>query len=156
MNVMDWTPVTVSTDLWVRPADLDSLGHVNNARVLEYLEASRWHWLRRHGVAERHRVAPVVSRLQIDYVRQISLCALSVRTSLHAPLDEDLELAFRVAFEQVVLAGETSAEPVIFARANVEVAFIDTQSQTLSSIAGFLDARRAVPPNSSGAKNVIR
>jgi acyl-CoA thioesterase FadM len=31
-----------------RPNDLDSLGHVNNAIVLEYLEAGRWSWFARN------------------------------------------------------------------------------------------------------------
>ncbi|RKI59045.1 acyl-CoA thioesterase, partial [Corallococcus sp. AB049A] len=39
-----------SLTLRVRPNDLDTLGHVNNATTLEYLEAGRWAWLERQGL----------------------------------------------------------------------------------------------------------
>jgi len=133
---MTFTVKSVSTRLGVRPADLDSLGHVNNARVLEYLETSRWHWLDANGLAGRRRVVPVVSRVRIDYLRQIPVCELRVDTSLELPVDEDLEFTFRVRFQQVV--AEPGRAGSAFARAELEVAFVELGSGRLSSVAEFL------------------
>ncbi len=134
---MHWKAKSVSTKLTVRPADLDRLGHVNNARVLEYLEASRWEWIAANGLAELGHVVPVVSRVQVDYLRQIPVCELRVDTTLQVPEDDDLELSFRVRFEQVVW-GQRGTDAPVFARANLEIAFVDVRSQRLSSVGEYL------------------
>src|SRR5262245_23649922 len=79
----------------VRPNDLDSLGHVNNAVVLEYLELARWHWLATLQVPRRGRILPVVVRTEVDYLKEIGCEELHVTTQLLRPelleQDEPLE-----------------------------------------------------------------
>jgi acyl-CoA thioesterase FadM len=126
---------TVTSRVTVRPADLDSLGHVNNARLLEYLEAGRWSWLEAHGVRQRSNVVPVVSSLRIDYLGQIRLTHVDVET-LILPLPEpDLELSFRVRFEQRVNLVEPKT---LVARATIEVAFVHLVSQVLCPVEDFV------------------
>ncbi|MDQ3556100.1 MAG: acyl-CoA thioesterase [Gemmatimonadota bacterium] len=42
--------MTSELSITVRSTELDSLGHVNNAKYLEYLEWGRFEWLRQSGV----------------------------------------------------------------------------------------------------------
>jgi acyl-CoA thioester hydrolase len=125
----------VTSRVAVRPADLDSLGHVNNARLLEYLEAGRWSWLDAHGVRERSNVVPVVSSIRIDYLGQIRFTHVDVET-LILPLPEpDLELAFRVRFEQRV----SLVEPrTLVAKATIDVAFVHLVSHALCPVEDFV------------------
>ncbi|HEY0132889.1 MAG TPA: thioesterase family protein, partial [Nannocystis sp.] len=69
-------------DLRIRPNDLDSLGHVNNAVVLEYFEAGRWAWMDARGIGRRGKVVPVVSRIEVDYRRELTGPELQVHTTL--------------------------------------------------------------------------
>jgi acyl-CoA thioesterase FadM len=121
----------------VRPNDLDSLGHVNNAIVLEYLEAGRWAWLAHHRLKRTGRVLPVVSRLEIDYRREILPPEVVVATRLEvdeAFLDPEA-MSYRAIFHQTVIAAG-AAEPA--AEAIVKVAFIDAAARSLRTIQDFL------------------
>ncbi len=120
----------VTTPVSVRPADLDSVGHVNNARVLEYLEQARWSWLRHHGLDRRKRIIPVVARIEVDYRRELFWGDLSIRTAL---ADEDT--VYKAVFEQVIYSG---AVPAVTAK--VHVAFIDTEDRRIRAVADFIDA----------------
>ena len=59
------------SQLQTRPTDLDSKGHVNNARYIEFLQAGRWEWLAAKGLTEERLkalgVTFVVARVEIDY-----------------------------------------------------------------------------------------
>jgi len=139
--------------LRVRPNDLDSLGHVNNATVLEYLEAGRWAWMEQHGVRHRTHILPVVSRVEVDYRREIEPQEVRVRTMLDGPAPEDLEdnLTYRVCFRQRVF---TEGGHQMAVEAAVHVAFIDEQSRTLCSLQEFLVAARE--PRQSGGEGGTR
>lgn len=128
--------------LRVRPNDLDSLGHVNNATVLEYLEAGRWAWMDQHGLRRDGHVLPVVSRIEVDYRREILPQEVRVRTTLESPPSpEELEdgLTYRATFHQQVFidAGQQLA-----IEARLQVAFIDSRERTLCSLQDFLAAAR--------------
>lgn len=130
--------------LRVRPNDLDSLGHVNNATVLEYLEAGRWAWMEQHGVRHRTHILPVVSRVEVDFRREIHPQEVGVRTVLDAPPLEELEdtVTYRVCFRQRVF---TEGGRQMAVEAAVHVAFIDEQSRTLCSLQDFLAAACSHP-----------
>lgn len=68
--------------LRVRPRDLDVLGHVNNAVILEYLEAGRWDWFERQGLVPDAEIAPVVARAEIDYLAQVPQAVIEVDTGM--------------------------------------------------------------------------
>lgn len=112
----------------VRPGDLDSQGHVNNARVLEYFEHGRWSWLRHHRLDFGRSVAAVVMRAEVDYGREIGWGELTVCTALR-PYDES---AYRVVFDQHLCARD--ADGAVLASAVVQVAFVDTSDRTLVSV----------------------
>lgn len=135
--------------LRVRPNDLDSLGHVNNATVLEYLEAGRWAWMDQHGVRRGVGVVPVVSRVEVDYRREIHPGDVVVHTVLDVPPDEDLEdgMTYRVRFRQRVLV---DGGRQVAAEATVAVAFIDVASRSLCSLQDFLAAARGPQPFPEG------
>jgi acyl-CoA thioesterase FadM len=127
--------------LRVRPNDLDSLGHVNNATVIEYLEAGRWAWMEQHGLRHNTRVLPVVLRLEVDYRREILPQEIRVHTVLEAPEQEELEEdeTYGVFFrQQVWIEGGLQ----LAVEACLRVAFIDAQERSLRTLQGFLAAAR--------------
>jgi phosphopantetheine--protein transferase-like protein len=121
-------------DLRVRPNDLDSLGHVNNAVVLEYLEAGRWAWMDGHRIRRGGAVVPVVSRVEVDYRRELAGPELQVHTALLVPeTEDDDDVSYRARFtQQILVAGTLAAEAV------VHVAFIDARSRSLCTLQDFL------------------
>ncbi|MBW4612599.1 MAG: acyl-CoA thioesterase [Desmonostoc vinosum HA7617-LM4] len=126
---------TVNLKLQVRPNDLDSLGHVNNAIVLEYLEAGRWSWLERHNLARGKRIIPVVARIEINYSREILPGEVNIITKL---MDVEENYHYQVIFHQFV---ETCQDGIVkvAADARVKVAFIDSVERTLRTLQDFLD-----------------
>lgn len=132
------------TQLRVRPNDLDSLGHVNNATVLEYFEAGRWAWMEQHGLRRGTRVLPVVLRIEVDYRREILPQELEVRTVLEPQEGDDLAdedaLLYRVFFRQKILIDSGRQ---VAAEARLQVAFIDATTRSLSTLQEFLAAARS-------------
>lgn len=125
----------------VRPNDLDSLGHVNNAVALEYLEAGRWAWMDRHGLRRRGDVVAVVSRLEIDYRREITGAAVQVRTAL-VPGDLEPDMSYQARFSQQLLvpAAATDEAPALAVEAVVRVAFVRAATRELCTLHDFLAA----------------
>ena len=75
--------------LCVAENEIDSLGHVNNARFLEYLERGRTDWYNRcdPGLNDftGHSLGTVVVRMEINYRREcFSGAQLSVLTRAHS------------------------------------------------------------------------
>ncbi|RKG67590.1 acyl-CoA thioesterase [Corallococcus sp. CA054B] len=132
-----------SLTLRVRPNDLDTLGHVNNATTLEYLEAGRWAWLERQGLRRGGPVVAVVSRVEVDYRREIPPGEVVVRTELESPAADELEpdgIHYRARFRQRVFL---AADGRVAVEALVSVAFLDARERSLASLQQFLDAARA-------------
>lgn len=69
----------------VRFSDLDSMGHVNNARYLTFLEEARLSWFgalgRRLGVDVMDAGA-IIARIEIDYVRPVLLAPEPLRVAV--------------------------------------------------------------------------
>lgn len=128
-----------STPMRSRPGDLDSLGHVNNAAVLELLEAGRWGWMDDNGLARGGAVLPVVSRIEVDYRREIRCEPVIVDTALIEPEDLDDDLCYRALFAQRVRVVR-DGESIVAAEARVQVAFIDAASRSLCPVHDFLRA----------------
>ncbi|MBW4497331.1 MAG: acyl-CoA thioesterase [Oscillatoria princeps RMCB-10] len=125
---------TVSLKLSVRPNDLDSLGHVNNATVLEYMEAGRWAWLDHHGFRRGRRIIPVVARIEVNYRKEIPPGEVAVTTKL----EEDGETShYRRVFCQTVETLNNGTQKVA-AEARVQVAFIDSVDRILRTVEDFL------------------
>jgi acyl-CoA thioesterase FadM len=135
-----------SLTLRVRPNDLDSLGHVNNATALEYLEAGRWAWLERNGLRQGAAVIGLTIRVEVDYRKEIAPQEVVVWTHLEAPRPEELEDAeadhYRVRFHQKILIGSGCEVAV---EAHVQAAFVRTADRSLASLQEFLEAAHINP-----------
>lgn len=132
-----------TTILCVRPNDLDSLGHVNNATVLEYLETGRWDWMARNGINPGRRVIAVVARIEVDYRRMITTRQLRVETTLEHQPEPD-EIAYQVVFrQQVIPLDDTASRPAALAR--VQVGFFDTGVGRLATVNDFFDVPQQTP-----------
>lgn len=100
----------------VRPSDLDRLGHVNNARALEFLELGRLEWAEERFFIAHDAIAPVLSRYEVNYEREIFLGRVEVRTRL-----EECRM-FSILFSQEIWKpGEERRRAVV---ATAEVCFI--------------------------------
>jgi acyl-CoA thioester hydrolase len=65
-------PRTYRTLIPIRFADIDALGHVNNAVFLTYLEVARTaFWAERIGPVRVQEIDFVVARVEIDYRRPV-------------------------------------------------------------------------------------
>lgn len=128
--------------LQVRPNDLDVLGHVNNAVVLEYFEAGRWDWLAGQGIVPGGGVTAVVARAEIDYRGEIPFGPIEVRTVLQSPTAEELDegvTAYRAVFHQRIRR-EGATDPAV--EALITVACIDTEHRSLVPLDEFLAVAR--------------
>ncbi|MDC0708478.1 acyl-CoA thioesterase [Stigmatella sp. ncwal1] len=129
--------------LRVRPNDLDSLGHVNNATALEYLEAGRWAWMERNALRKVSQVVALTLRIEVDYRKEISPQEVVVHTRLEFPLEEELKdpeaLHYRARFHQQILIDSGTRLAV---EARVQAAFVHAESRALCSLQEFLAASR--------------
>lgn len=128
----------VNLTLQVRPNDLDSLGHVNNATVLEYLEAGRWSWLDHHNLRRGQRIIPVVARIEINYRREILPGEVRVITKIE---DVEKEYHYQAVFYQFVETFK-DGNTTVAAEARVKVAFIDSLERTLRTLEDFLEENK--------------
>jgi YbgC/YbaW family acyl-CoA thioester hydrolase len=129
-----------STEIVVRPTELDVNGHVNNAKYVEYLQWGRWDWLAARGL-DRQRLAEletvlVVARIEVNYRREAlqgeKLC-VSVEVE---KLGEK-----SVTLSQLVTRGEETV-----ADASVVLVAVDTKTRRSRLLPdGVRDALRAEP-----------
>jgi acyl-CoA thioester hydrolase len=119
--------------LETRPNDLDVLGHVNNATALEYLEAARWDWAKRMGLGKPGAdFVAVVTRIEIDYLRQMLPGKLDVRTQfVHPGPDWREDANYKAVARQTIFPYEGEKALV---EAAVTIAFIDVKTQALRTI----------------------
>jgi len=130
------------TQLPVRPGDLDSVGHVNNARALEYLEHGRWDWLRRNNLSRGTNVIPVVVRIEADYRAEIPWGDIRVETDMQ----DGGDLTFKAIFNQLIYAGSPDQFAV---KAVVHVAFIDAAARSVCTLQDYLDDAGAMAANTA-------
>ena len=66
----------------VRPSDLDMFGHVNHAKPIDYFELGRFDWLVQNQFPLDERWTPVVTRIEVNYRRELFLSEVRVQTVL--------------------------------------------------------------------------
>ncbi|MBB5675825.1 acyl-CoA thioesterase [Xanthomonas sp. WHRI 6108] len=118
----------------VRWRDMDSMGHVNNAKYISYLEEARVRWmLGVEGVAMTDRIAPVVAATNVNYKRPLIW-----------PNDILVELFVERLGSSSITIGhrilDQKDEGVLYSDGNVVVVWIDTQT---GKSAALPDAVRA-------------
>ena len=112
----------------VRWRDMDSMGHVNNAKYISYLEEARVRWmLGVEGVAMTDRIAPVVAATNVNYKRPLVW-----------PNDILMELFVERLGSSSVTIGhrilDQKDEGVLYSDGNVVVVWIDTQTGKSASL----------------------
>lgn len=133
---MKFEPVSVT--IAVRPNDLDSLGHVNNATVLEYLEAGRWAWLQHHQLHGKNNIIPVVARIEINYHKEILMGDAIVKTELEEHENSSYYRAFFHQYVEIIKEGQ----PAIAVDAHIKVGFIDSVTRKLRTIQEFVESNQ--------------
>jgi thioesterase-3 len=73
-------------DIIVRSTDVDFIGHVNNAKYLEYMEWARFDWICQLGLTleelQRRAIMPVVVNININYRKELRMLEqVQVRSS---------------------------------------------------------------------------
>jgi thioesterase III len=106
--------VITTLPLEVRSTELDAIGHVNNARYLEYLEWGRFAWVRENAVPidffGRDRLSTVLANVTVNFRREACLGdQLVVRTWLA----EVGRRSLRFGQEVVKESGERVADAVV-------------------------------------------
>ena len=106
----------------VRWRDMDSMGHVNNAKYISYLEEARVRWmLTVPGVSMTDRIAPVVAANNINYKRPLTW-----------PHDIVVELYVdRLGSSSVTIGHrivDKDDDSLLYSDGNVVVVWMDTQT----------------------------
>lgn len=111
-------PSVSTTSIRVRSTDIDMLGHVNNAKYLEYFEWGRFDWIEQTGFAENplaKKLAFVVVNVNVTYrheARRDEQLALSTR--LVSRGRSSLKFAQRIENAAGVLVAEAEVTLVCF------------------------------------------
>ncbi|SHF30389.1 acyl-CoA thioester hydrolase/thioesterase-3 [Seinonella peptonophila] len=76
-------------EIEVRPTEIDVMGHVNNAKYIEYLEWGREDWYNKAGIPfdelQAIGIGTVVARIEIDYRKEARLGErLLIKTQPHS------------------------------------------------------------------------
>lgn len=123
--------------LSVRWRDMDSMGHVNNAKYISYLEEARVRWLLTvPGVSMTDRIAPVVAANNINYKRPLTW-----------PNDVVVELYVDRLGSSSVTIGHRIVDQkdpeVLYSDGNVVVVWMDTQTGRSASLPEAIRAASA-------------
>ena len=106
----------------VRWRDMDSMGHVNNAKYVSYLEEARVRWmLGVEGVSMNDRIAPVVANTNVNYRAPI-IWPNNIVVELYV---ERLGNASVTIAHRIVDEKDAS---VLYSDGNVVVVWMDTQT----------------------------
>lgn len=111
----------------VRPAELDSFGHVNNARYLEYLEWARAEWGRVRGLSysrfHRWGVIPAVVEARLRFLKECSLGdTLTIETT------PEVKHRARIVFHQEIT--NQAGQRVL--KAEVHIVAVDMQDRAFT------------------------
>ena len=112
--------------LLVRPTDLDSLGHCNNARIVEILETARWEWTGRSPVHGGQKFVPIISKADIHYRGEVLAGEIKVFTwikpeTVQKVLQKPRTPRFEVHQQICSLAGKVLVD------ATFKIACLDTE-----------------------------
>lgn len=112
--------------LTTRSYEMDSLGHVNNAVYLNYLEHCRMQWLYSHGITavdfQRMKTYPVVVNININYKRE-----LTDGQQIIVTVQEKERSERKVVFYQTIV----DQAGVLYADAQVTVVWLNHQRQVI-------------------------
>ncbi|MDC0760910.1 thioesterase family protein [Brevibacillus sp. AG] len=116
-------------NLTVHSTDIDVIGHVNNAKYLEYMEWARFEWIWEQGFTldelRRRAIMPVVVNININYRKE-----LKMREEVTA-----LTTVIKVGEKSFVIRQELyNAVDVLVADADVTMVMIDANTRQSISL----------------------
>ena len=127
-----------STIIPIRYGDMDTLGHVNNAKYLTYLEQSRISYIRDRGLWDGSLSAQglIIARIEIDYRAPISMddgeAVVWTRVSRIGTKSFDMtQLVLVERADQVVTAAEARTVIVVYDYTAAVTALIPDAWRTL-------------------------
>jgi YbgC/YbaW family acyl-CoA thioester hydrolase len=125
-------PSSNAATIVVHASDIDSNGHVNNARYVDFLQRGRWTWLESGGIA-RDRLAAencalFVVRIELNYRKEVRLHERLVVTS-HSE---------RVGAKSFVVRQEILRDGDVVADALVTLVPVDLTTRKSRPIPNFL------------------
>jgi len=132
INVCNWSEISI------RPGDLDVVGHVNNARVLELLEYGRMKWLNSQSWKPNTSSAAVVTRIEIDYIKEIGFGKPFINTlfnnnnNIDFTQQDERECCYSITLNQSIKSQPDSED--IYVNAIIKISFIDIDKRILISI----------------------
>ncbi|TQK53662.1 thioesterase-3 [Brevibacillus sp. AG162] len=115
--------------LTVRSTDIDVIGHVNNAKYLEYMEWARFEWIWEQGFTldelRRRAIMPVVVNININYRKE-----LKMREEVTA-----ITTVVKVGEKSFVIRQELyNAADILVADADVTMVMIDANTRQSISL----------------------
>lgn len=92
--------------------DMDALGHVNNARYLDYFQEARIEWLRTLDINLREQHGPVVIHVACTYLKPVVYPArLLLRSAIHGLGRSSFNMSYDL-FQNEVLMSQGSCKIV--------------------------------------------
>jgi acyl-CoA thioester hydrolase len=110
-----------TTQIKVRPNDLDGYGHVNHSICLQYFELGRFEWLNENEISLKPtELLPVVTNASLGYLQQIYLSSkISVITELYAIK------SFSVVMQQKIIDEDNKT----LIKGLITIAFVDVKKK---------------------------
>jgi acyl-CoA thioester hydrolase len=85
--------------------DMDALGHVNNARYLDYFQEARIEWLREINIHLTEKIGPVVIHMACTYLKPVVYPAtLTLRSSIHSLGNSSMLMDHDLYQDEVLMA----------------------------------------------------
>lgn len=120
VSTPDNKPVTIVHG--VRPRDFDRYGHVNNAVAMELFELGRQAWADQQQICLPDHAVPVLTRAEVDYLREITTQQVTIVTSLHS------SSYFKLEFAQTInIPSQEENIPAVSGR--IHVSIIDSETR---------------------------
>jgi acyl-CoA thioester hydrolase len=136
-------PEIYEIEIAVEPADIDSLGHVNNVTYVRWVQdAAVAHWQARAAAEDRERLFWVVVRHEIDY-KQPALLADRIRARTW------VGAATRATFERFTEL-RRAADGALLAQARTLWCPIDANSRRPVAVGASVRERFSARPNDGG------
>ncbi|MFB9885359.1 acyl-CoA thioesterase [Balneatrix alpica] len=125
--------MSFTTKLKVHGFHLDSFGHVNNARYLEFLEAARWDWLAASDcmqVLQQEQVVFAIVNININYKAEARLGdVLDISCAVGRLGEKSVQLTQEVRRER---------DQVVVADATITFVFMDVRTRQARPVEGRL------------------
>lgn len=121
-------PITL-TRQHIRPSDIDIWGHLNHSKAIELFELGRYDWISKNQISLDQEWAPVVTRIDVVYRREVFLSEIVIKTELTQ------KKHFTAEFRQAILIPGMDEAPAVTGR--MWLSFLNKASRRLMRVRGL-------------------